>query len=653
MVQVFGNRIIGGIGAPGGGMADAYAGGVNTALNQRTSRQAMAAEGQRMRMLEQQFAWQGEDREEAKRRAAAAEAASAAARARSARIAEERMRIMGGVGGIPAGLTLPTGGRAAPGQTRFPNGAAPAPAPTRGRATSPPLTFGGASAPVARSSSSGGASGEITNIEFLQGTTSAVAPMPGAQGFEQRAGLQARAAAPMTYDEIVAAARAGILPTYDTLIAATEAGLLSGQQAADVNSMIELGVIPSESEQRQSNMPGVTETTPGVPYSIRSGAVSDFVAGVTGRTIGEQAAIDAERARLAGATAPVSAAGATATLPGMVSPEVAATLPSGERAMLSMVPTPTTITDENGELVSVTPGSPDAVAQEQLSFGPRLGAAPQTQEAVMVDLFVSQMGVDPYAPAPPAPPPMREPGAPNDAVVKLLSKREQQVQLIELYTKEGLYGEAEAAYLELAYTDAQLEAAAARLALQEATLFNSPQRLGVVWSTIYNREVEFRPTAQGGFDMIVDGELIRANMDPATLERETLMMSDAGFAAQQAELAMKTAEAYAAASGQGRAEVEKQEQLAGIDVQKQKLLMEVAIDQDMGTKMNDLQKQQLEFILQQQGKLPPEPRKYEYIENDDGSVAIYDGTKLVAYFVRGETVNTAGGRVPTLREVGE
>ena len=74
VVQTFGNRILGGIGAPGGGMSEAFGAGVNTALGQRESRQVM-----NIRAQDQQF--KIEDREEAKRRRAAAAAEAAAARA--------------------------------------------------------------------------------------------------------------------------------------------------------------------------------------------------------------------------------------------------------------------------------------------------------------------------------------------------------------------------------------------------------------------------------------------------------------------------------------------------------------------------------------------------------------------------------------------
>jgi len=79
MVQVMGNRILGGIGAPGGGMAESFGAGVDTALNQRTSRQNMEQTAQTMRMRDQEFAWRAEDR----KRAQAAAAAAASARARS------------------------------------------------------------------------------------------------------------------------------------------------------------------------------------------------------------------------------------------------------------------------------------------------------------------------------------------------------------------------------------------------------------------------------------------------------------------------------------------------------------------------------------------------------------------------------------------
>jgi len=144
MVQVFGNRILGGIGAPESRAAEAFGAGVDTALSQRESRQAMIGEAQRQRMAEQEFAWRGEDREEAKRQRAAAAAAAAAARARNEAMVARYRDILGVPGGQPAvaGLTVPT----APAMARDRQGPAAAPAAARPAGVrapaSPALSFG-------------------------------------------------------------------------------------------------------------------------------------------------------------------------------------------------------------------------------------------------------------------------------------------------------------------------------------------------------------------------------------------------------------------------------------------------------------------------------------------------------------------------------
>ena len=77
--QTLGNRVLGGIGAPGGGMAESFNAGVNTSLGQRTARQNMAAQAQTMATAAQELKWKEEDR----KIAAQQRAAAAAARARS------------------------------------------------------------------------------------------------------------------------------------------------------------------------------------------------------------------------------------------------------------------------------------------------------------------------------------------------------------------------------------------------------------------------------------------------------------------------------------------------------------------------------------------------------------------------------------------
>jgi len=69
MAQVFGNRILGGIGAPESRAAEAFGAGVNTSIINRTNRQAMDERAQAMRLreeeaarLRQKFGWDTEDR---------------------------------------------------------------------------------------------------------------------------------------------------------------------------------------------------------------------------------------------------------------------------------------------------------------------------------------------------------------------------------------------------------------------------------------------------------------------------------------------------------------------------------------------------------------------------------------------------------------
>lgn len=733
MVQVFGNRIIGGIGAPGGGMADAYATGVNTALNQKTSRQAMEERAQAMRLRDIELQWKTEDREEAKRRAAASAAAGAAANARNARIAEERLRILGGPGGAPAAATMTgTGGVRVPASTAVTaagpvgmpvpggppaaaTGAPPAgvrvPAPT----PAPTLTYGSytpAAAPGSEFS-------RLSNIEFVQGANPeagvvvpGLAPtglpsgaiwfsVPSAHGSDAVSAefRRNRMARPWTYqaeanlERLAAAGAAEPPPAFERVtvpngiargvsgeylynrttgeVQTLDGTPIPGRLGLAIKGAIDTTLQTAGGSASQS-FAAAQELTARSQEALARGDVAEATAlAEQARQYREQARVQLNEPRVRtdrGITA-LEGPDATGAADALMRQAAA------QRAEQAAEQATEQATELGKQRVALAEQSAMDSSAGNLSFGPQLGATPATTEQVAIDNFVASTGVDPYAPPPPAPPPMREPGAPNRAVAGLLSKRDQQVQLIELYTKEGLYGEADALMLELANTDIQLEAAASRLALQEATMFNAPQRLGVVWSGIYNREVEFRPTAEGGFDMLVDGELIQANMDPATLEQETLMMTDAAFAEQQAALANMTAEALAKGRGEGQAAVETAalglpvkeaeadiaanrdiavaEAQAALDVQKQQVLSDIATAQDMGVKMNDVQKQQLEFILRQQGKLPAEARELQYIEGDDGSIAIFDGARRVAYFVRGETTNTAGVLVPTLQEVRE
>lgn len=133
--QIMGNRILGGIGSSGGGLSTSFGEGVNTALNQRTSRQQMQERDQMMQLRASQEA-RAQQQFQAQQAAAARAAANAAA---------QRAAMAGFFAGEAplAGLTPPSGsGGAIPlaeRGSRLSFGATPAGAAPGG----PQLSFGG------------------------------------------------------------------------------------------------------------------------------------------------------------------------------------------------------------------------------------------------------------------------------------------------------------------------------------------------------------------------------------------------------------------------------------------------------------------------------------------------------------------------------
>ena len=531
MVQTFGNRILGGIGAPGGGMSDAFGAGVNTALGQRESRQAM-------RLNDIDLQWKTEDREEDKRRRAAAASAAAASKARTEAMNERYRSILGVPGTAPAvaGLTLPAA-TAAPAASAATAPAAPAAAGVRPAYS--PLSFGGGDVIA------GGAGS--TSVGGGTGTDRLGAP---AQTRFRPAGVAPVAA--MDYSQFVASARSGRMPTADQLVAAVEAGSLTGQQAADVQAMIDSGYVPTAAEERVAQMPGLTPVQPQPPNPFLA-AASDYMAGALGgRTRGEQAIIDARRAELAAAAGQPAATTATPTEPAAtaaaagVPPEVSVTLPDGQQLVLSTG--------------TVTPRQPT-----QLTFGPKLGSPDRTQEDVFVDELMMRTGADQR---PPAPPVMGEPGAPNRAVTRLMSERDRQVQLAQAALEFNDMQTYQAAATKIMELDVALEAGVARMAISEARYSNAPQRLNAIWSDITGMQYEFVPAAAGVYDMYVNGDLYQQGVDMNVLAEETLMLADANYAQQQAALDQMRAEAEATGMGQAAANVSEYEAKAAIDVDK-------------------------------------------------------------------------------------
>jgi hypothetical protein len=525
VVQTFGNRILGGVGAPGGGMSEAFGAGVNTALGQRESRQVM-----NIRAQDQQF--KIEDREEAKRRRAAAASAAAASKARTEAMNERYRSIFGVPGAAPAvaGLTLPAA--TAPAAPAAPAPAAPAPAGVRPAYT--PLSFGGGNviSGGAGSGSISGGSGE----DLLTG----VPVLPASD--ETAAESISRGAGPVR--EYVYDQAGNFLGTTDRII---------GNIVGAAEGVVGLG----------AGAVGLGASALGYPEFGQS--MFD--------TAGQRF-VDAERMAREGYFGANAAAPATGvvtppapTEPAAgVPPEVSVTLPDGQQLVLSTG--------------TVAPQQPT-----QLTFGPKLGSPDRTQEDIFVDELMMRTGADQRPPAPPA---MGEPGAPNRAVTRLMSERDRQVQLAQAALEFNDMQTYQAAASKIMELDVALEAGVARMAISELRYSNAPQRLNAILTEITGMQHEYVPTAAGVYDKYVNGELYQQGMDMNAIAEETLMLADANYAQQQAALDTLRLEAEATATGKAVGEMSTYEQRAAIDLIKRLNEGMIDIDIEMAKREHGL-----------------------------------------------------------------
>ena len=444
MVQTFGKRVLGGIGAPGGGMSTAYGEGVTTSINQRIGRQGMAETAQAMQMRDQEMAWATEDREEAKRQRAAAAAAAASARARSAALAKA---LAGGVGARPApGLNIP------PGQTFGPRVAVGGPTPTLPPATGapvpprPPLSFESPNrvrrAPIDVAPTTGLRISEapmnISNIEFVKGTYDTAA---GAPAFERggRGGLRVQ------YPEIP--------PEVDPAYFVRMMG-----ESRPLNEILQERVLtPAEARAEIERMRIAAETpvaAPAVPTPTAP-------------------------------TAPTTMQGPP------VAPAVTIQGPNGP------IVVPTEEAYPTGTVYGTEPA--------QLSFGPALGAANAAQTATAVDR-VAANPVGQAQPVPNAELYIMEPGRPGRELQQTYDAREELVRQLDIYAEYGDYAAVRDLTTKINELDNSLYYLQGMQGIQELQ-FNSPQRLQMVLSEELGRDIGLQPNAQGGYDVYVDGML--------------------------------------------------------------------------------------------------------------------------------------------------
>ena len=563
MAQVFGNRILGGIGAPESRAAEAFGAGVNTSITNRANRQAMDVNAQNMAIQQQEMAWKEEDRKIAAQQRAAAAAAAAAAKGKAAALNDAWMRIYG-TGGAAAtprvgGLAMPTAA-AAPATARDRQGpattAAPA-APSTARPAgvrvpaSPALSFG-------KGAVAGGA-----------GTT-ALPGGPGADRMTMPAPVAAAAPRDRQPVDGTAPVRLNNLAAYGVSSRVAPAPAPTPPLAGQVGVMLPstTGPIPSYVDA-PGIWSGVMGDLPGAADAealYRDGWINEYeyqqlVRGSRGQ---QDDVLTAAARRQSGTNVPFFVPGQEATA---AAPAAAPATPAAAAAAAPATGT-VNVTLPDGSKLPLSLGTDTPVAPTQLSFGPQLGATPQTQEDIAVDSFVTARGIDINAPAPPAPPRMGQPGQPNRAITRLMEQRDQQVQWVQALIQAGQYDAAREAQAEIMSIDTKLEASVARLALNEATMFNAPQRLSAVWSDFTGQQYEFQPAANGGLDVYVNGELMDQGLPMERITQETLSMTDQAYAAQQAELALLTAQERAKGMGKAEANIYEYGQKAAIDAQK-------------------------------------------------------------------------------------
>jgi hypothetical protein len=677
MVQVFGNRIIGGIGAPGGGMADAYGAGVNTALAQRESKQGL-------RLREQEAAWKTEDRAEAKRLRAKAEADAAAARSRAAADKARRTAFIESLGGAPGGRfftlgapTPPAAGAGAGAGARAPYSmgtpiTTPSATPTAGvRLPGTPT----AAALPAGAYNIGGV--PVSSIEFVQGTNPAagmvvpglevVAAPKGAIGFmgasdspaiaEYARNMAARPgdfAARATEDRVNA--RAALEQTIrDVLPGANPATVAQSLPQLEAYKLELQAARGEEAAARQEGRGGLVNFDELIAEERR---VDAAIAAV--RTLAQ---VENNPNTI------LSDRGITALEgPEAISPERRSAL-DALRATESFEPTQTvTIQGPNGPMtVPVTldygaaataqrfaPGAPplppqtvSPLGEADLAFGPgmatptmggdtpmifgeRLGAAPTQTELFFSDLNMAPPGgLDLRALMEAQNSPIYDPDF--SAIAE-----QQRAAYVYAAQEAATNGDIEtymAATAKIKEQETLILTQQMMLGADEAANFNSGQRLSEAASMIYGgQDVAVIPTGNGMVDIYLNGELAQQGASVAGFVDQMRTVIDdeyrASVAAGEAELGKLRTETDEAIRQQTTIDRNK----ATLEAGQKALDVAAAIEQDLGIKMNELEVKQVEAALVASGKLPGPPEEYSYQKIGEDVIAVLSGGRMVTQF---------------------
>lgn len=667
MAQVFGNRILGGIGAPGGGMSESFGAGVNTALNQRSARQNMAATAQDMSFRAQDQQFKIEDREEAKRRRAAAEAAAAAARARGVaaigaiRGGEPFFRLGAPTGGgavapargaplpfsmgtaAPAGGTITGGGGSATARGTAGRDTLGAPVQNMVRPSLQPAVRQAAGTPTAgyeptptqsRFASTGAPSAYVGQSGAIEVPA---APLGRPGGFAARATADRMGAAAPTFEMVTLPAGDGpageflynratgevrmpdgspiTMPGYAETVSRKIAS--SGQDATTIAQNLTMADALAARAATAMQQGYVDEASSLAAQARQLRAQAQTVA-----QLAEPVGRRMDRGILAvegpGATGeekpyvPVQLLGGDTRMGGTVTiqgPNGAVTVPAGEAA-----PLPTVAQTQPGQLSFPGVAPMEQTAGAQLGFGPRLGSVASPTEQFLSDVGMAPAGeIDLAALTESYNSPLYDP---------MFSQLAEQQRTAFAYMAEdaaargdiGGYIEATAKMREqeMLILTQQLV-----VGIDEAVNFNSPQRLSAVASMVYGgRDVFIAPKGDGTADVYMDNELVRSGADLNEIATGLRSMVDAEYRSQAAATAAEREQfAY-----------EKQTE-ADINAQSERELA-------YGKLLDAVRVDQIRMALEAEGKLPLDPAEYEYREGPNSEVLVIDkltGQPVAAY----------------------
>jgi hypothetical protein len=218
------------------------------------------------------------------------------------------------------------------------------------------------------------------------------------------------------------------------------------------------------------------------------------------------------------------------------------------------------------------------VAPTSLSFGPRLGAAPDPITGTVVDRGMA----NPPGQAQSVPNMqlyIMEPGRPGRELQQGMDTYNEYIRQAQIYAE---YGQT-AQYAEMVTKAKEMENSLFYLqgaqALQELA-FNSPQRMAMVLSEQFGREIGLQPNQTGGWDIYADG-MLAMQMSKPELSNWARTQIDDTFAAAESERAAAYAEEQVKSDiQQGREIAVAREQSAlglGADIARTELAMQKAL----------------------------------------------------------------------------